>query len=145
MAEQTFSPSEAREQAAEYLGMLASVKIKVEDAKGAEVFEVPNPTLLDDEQQKRYDALQFSLEALERYPDVKDADGNVIRRGEPLEPHRDKEGKLVEHYNIRLAKAIFGDVGYKRFVAGGGRGNDVAAVWYQMQKRLTEAAKQDPK
>jgi hypothetical protein len=141
MAEQTFSPREAREQAAEYLGMLASVKIAIE---GGEVFEVPNPSLLDNDQQQRYDELQFSLEALDRWPDTKDADGNLIRRGEPLEPHRQK-GKLVESYNVRLAKALFGDEGYKRFSGGGGRANDIAVIWFQMQKRLTEAAKQDPK
>jgi hypothetical protein len=135
------SPKDAREQAAEYLGMLASVAIQID---GGEVFEVPNPSLLDDEQQQRYDELQFSLEDLDRWPDVKDADGNLIRRGEPLEPHR-KGKKLVEHYNTRLAKALWGEAGYKRFSDGGGRANDVAVIWFQMQKRLTEAAKADPK
>jgi hypothetical protein len=136
------SPEDAREQAANYLGMLASVRIEV---KGGEVFEVPNPSLLDDDQQQRYDELQFALEALERWPDTKDADGNVIRRGEPLEPHRTKDGKLVEHYNIRLAKAIFGDDRYAKFKAGGGRANDVAVIWFQMQKKLSEQARTDPK
>lgn len=135
------SPEDARAQAADYLGMLASVEIEV---KGGKVFEVPNPSLLDDEQQGRYDALQFSLEALDRWPDVKDADGNVIRRGEPLEPHRTKEGELVEHYNIRLARVLFGDE-YDQFRDGGGRGNDVATIWFQMQKKLSEQAKTDPK
>jgi hypothetical protein len=135
------SPEEAREQAAEYLGMLASVKIQIE---GGKIFEVPNPSLLDNDQQQRYDELQFSLEDLDRWPDVKDAEGNVIRRGEPLEPHR-KGKKLVESYNVRLAKVLFGDEGYKQFWAGGGRANDIAVIWFQMQKKLTEAAKQDPK
>lgn len=135
------SPEEAREQAADYLGMLASVKIEV---KGGEVFEVPNPSLLDDDQQDAYDELQISLEALERWPDTKNDAGEVIRRGEPLEPHRTKDGTRVEHYNVRLAKALFGER-YEKFKAGGGRANDVAVIWFQMQKKLTEQAKTDPK
>jgi hypothetical protein len=138
------SPQEARDQAAEYLGMLASVTIEVKAGNGTEVFEVPNPSLLDDEQQQRYDELQLSLEDLARWPDTKNAEGQVIRRGEPIEPHRGKDGKLVEHYNIRLAKVLFGDR-YERFRAGGGRGNDVATIWFQMQKKLTEQNKKDPK
>lgn len=134
------SPQEARDQAAECLGILASVQIQV----GDHVFEVPNPSLLDDDQQHRYDELQLSLEDLDRWPDALDGEGKLIRRGEPLEPHR-KKGKLVEHYNVRLAKALFGDEGYQTFKAGGGRANDISAIWFQMQRKLTERVSGDPK
>ena len=135
------SPREAREQAAECLGFMASQPIQI----GDEVFEVPHPSLLDDDQQNRYDLLQLSLENLDRWPDVTDEDGSVLRQGELKDPHRTKDGKLVESYNIRLAKVLFGDVGYKRFKAGGGSGNTVSAIWFQMQRQLTERVRADSK
>jgi hypothetical protein len=141
MSTHPLSPREAREQAAECLGFMASQPIQI----GDEVFEVPHPSLLDDDQQTRYDELQLSLEDLQRWPDIKDADGNVLRQGDPKDPHRTQDGKLVESYNIRLAKALFGDVAYKKFKAGGGSGNTVAAIWFQMQRLLSERVNEDSK
>ena len=141
MSKGPLSPREAREQAAECLGFMASQPIQI----GDEVFEVPHPSLLDDDQQNRYDELQLSLEDLERWPDIKDSDGNVLRQGDLKDPHRTKDGKLVESYNIRLAKALFGEAGYKKFKAGGGSGNTVAAIWFQMQRLLSERVNEDSK
>jgi len=141
MSKGPLSPREAREQAAECLGFMASQPIQI----GDEVFEVPHPSLLDDDQQNRYDELQLSLEDLARWPDITDDDGNVLRQGEIKDPHRTKDGKLVESYNIRLAKALFGEAAYKKFKAGGGSGNTVAAIWFQMQRLLTERVKADSK
>ncbi len=134
------SAKEAREQASEFLGMLASVTVK---ADNGEVFEIPNPALLDDEQQQRYDQMQLEAESYDRHPDVKDDQGNT-RKGPFMVPHR-KNGKLVENENVRLAKAIFGDEVYKRFKAAGGRASDIGLVWGQMnqvlQKRLDAESK----
>jgi len=141
MSTHPLSPREAREQAAECLGFMASQPIQI----GDEVFEVPHPSLLDDDQQNRYDQLQMSLEELDRWPDVTDEDGSVLRQGELKDPHRTKDGKLVESYNIRLARALFGDSAYKRFKNGGGSGNTVSAIWFQMQRQLTERVRADSK
>lgn len=138
------SPREARDQAARFLGMLASVEIEVKSGNSTQTFEVPNPSLLDDVQQGRYDQLQLDLEDLDRGPDVTNGEGKFVRKGPVLDPHR-KGGKLVEAYNIRLCKVLFGAEGYKQFIAGGGRSNDVGAIWWQMNKALAEAAKADSK
>lgn len=129
----------AREQAAEYLGFLASVRIVTDDG----AFEIPNPSLLDDEQQARYDTLQLESESWDRHPDVLNDDGSIKRRGELKEPYR-KDGVLVEHYHIQLAKAILGDR-YPAFVAAGGRGNDVNVIWWKMQAELARRRREDSK
>lgn len=134
------SPREARDQAADYIGLVASVSVK---ADNGEVFEIPNPWLLDDDQQQRFDQLQFDLECLDKAPDYQDEHGNVFP-GRVLEPHR-KNGILVEHYNVRLAKAIFGDDVYQRFKAAGGRANDVALVWRKMNALLAAHRAADSK
>lgn len=136
------SLEEAREQAAESLGLMKSVYVKA--ANSDEQFEIPNPSMLDDEQQARYDQMQLDIENLDRAPDVTDNDGNVIRRGDILEPYR-KDGKLVDSHGVMLAKAIFGDAGYKKFKAAGGRSSDVTLVWWQMNAALAKKRREDPK
>lgn len=135
------TPKEAREQASEYVGLLASVSIRAD--AGDEVFEIPNPIMLDDEQQQRYDQLRLETESWDRAPDTTDAVGNTYP-GRLLEPYR-KNGKLVESYNVQLAKAIFGESTYKRFKEAGGRATDVALVWWQMETAVTKKRAEDPK
>ncbi|GFG72690.1 hypothetical protein [Mycobacterium botniense] len=130
----------ARAQAAEYMGFTASERIIT--PKG-EVFEIPNPSLLDDEQLARYDALQLEVESWDREDDEIDENGKVIRRGELKEPNR-KNGVLVENYHIQLARAIFGDR-YEAFKAAGGRAVDVTLIWQKMGRELAERRKADPK
>ncbi|MBZ4574705.1 hypothetical protein [Mycobacterium avium] len=130
----------AREQAAEYLGYVASEKIRT---PRGDVFEIPNPSLLDDEQQQRYDELQLEVESWDRHDDVLNDDGTVKHRGALKEPSR-KDGVLVENYNIQLAKAIFGDR-YEAFKAAGGRANDVAFLWAKMNKSIADRRKADSK
>ncbi|GFG74692.1 hypothetical protein [Mycobacterium botniense] len=64
----------ARAQAAEYMGFTASERIIT--PKG-EVFEIPNPSLLDDEQLARYDALQLEVESWDREDDEIDENGKL--------------------------------------------------------------------
>lgn len=130
---------EARGQAAEYLGFVASELIKV----GTKTFEIPNPSLLDDDQQTRYDALQFELESWDRHDDILNDDGTVKVRGELKEPHR-KDGKLVDNYNIQLAKAIFGD-DFEDFKKAGGRSSDVSTIWWKFNKKLADRRAADSK
>lgn len=130
----------AREQAAEYLGYVASEKIRT---PRGDVFEIPNPSLLDDEQQQRYDELQLEVESWDRHDDVLNEDGTVKTRGAIKEPAR-KGNVLVENYNTQLAKAIFGDR-YEAFKTAGGRGNDVAFVWAKMNKVIADRRAADSK
>ncbi|TDH48892.1 hypothetical protein E2F47_22260 [Mycobacterium eburneum] len=126
----TVSIRDAREQAAEYLGFVASEKLTAENG---EVFEIPFPSLLDDEQQERYDDLQFEMRSLDKDDD-----------GEPLEPHS-IDGKRLPPYDIRLAKAIFGEDGYARFKAAGGRSSDVSLIWWKMRQQLSDRKGADSK
>jgi hypothetical protein len=119
---------DAREQAAEYLGFVASERVVTKDG----VFEIPYPSLLDDEQQTRYDQLQFDAQGWDKHDN-----------GSLMEPHR-KDGVLVENYNIQLAKAILGDR-YAAFKAAGGRANDVAVIWWKMRKGVADRQAADSK
>lgn len=130
----------AREQAAEYLGYVASERIRT---PRGDVFEIPNPSLLDDEQQARYDLLQLEVESWDRYDDVLNDDGSVKTRGAIKDPAR-KDGELVENYNIQLAKAIFGER-YDAFKAAGGRANDVSFIWAKMNKTIADKRAADSK
>ncbi|QBP31886.1 tail assembly chaperone [Mycobacterium phage GreaseLightnin] len=61
----------AKEQAADYFGFIASEYITVTLPDGTvERFEVPNPSLLDDEQQERWNELQFEIQQCDRLPDI---------------------------------------------------------------------------
>jgi putative intracellular protease/amidase len=136
---------EAREQAAESLGFVVSERITT--SKG-EVFEIPNPSLLDDDQQARYDQLRVDAETWDRndeIPEVLNEDGTVktpARPGALKDPER-KDGELV-HYNVQLAKAIFGDR-YEAFKAAGGRASDLELHWSRMRKALADRRAVDSK
>lgn len=136
------SLEEAREQAAESLGLMKSVYVKAENSD--EKFEIPNPSMLDDDQQARYDQMQLDIEDLDRAPDIKDEDGKFVRKGDVLEPYR-KHGKLVDSHGVMLAKAIFGPEGYEKFKRAGGRSSDVTLVWWQMNRVLAKKRLEDSK
>jgi hypothetical protein len=145
------SVKEAKEQAADYFGFTASVFIQVDSGK---VFEIPNPGLMDDDQQERWEQLQFELEQCDREPDVVIPDrtlddGTVIPgttiRGEILTPHRINGELLKPPYNVRLAKALFGEEGYAEYKAGGGIANQIALEWARMNREYQERVASDPK
>jgi len=135
---------EAREQAAEYLGFVVSERITI----NGEVFEIPNPSLLDDDQQARYDQLRIDSESWDRHPDVPEVlneDGTVKTPSRPgaLKLPERKDGVPV-CYNVLLAKAIFGDR-YGAFKAGRGRSSDLELHWSKMNKFLAERRAADSK
>ncbi len=149
------SVKDAKEQAAEYFGFTASVYIEVE---GGKVFEIPNPGLMNDDQQERWEELQFLLEDCDREDDVTypertftDADG-ITRtipeqtiRGEVKTPYR-IDGKLLKPpYSVRLAKALFGEDGYAAYKAGGGIANQISLEWARMNREYQERVNADPK
>ena len=145
------SVEEAREQAAEYFGFTASSSIRVANGK---VFEIPNPGLMDDDQQERWEALQFELEQCDREPDIEVPeqtlpDGTVISarvvKGDFLTPYR-KDGQLLTPpYNVRLAKALFGEEGYAEYKAGGGIAAQIAMEWARMNREFEKRVSADPK
>lgn len=130
---------DAREQAAEYLGFAASERISTTGG----VFEIPNPSLLDDDQQARVDALDIEMESWDRYPDALNEDGSLKARGALKVPYRTKDGDPAL-YNIRLAQAIFGDR-FDAFKAAGGQSSDVQLIWSKMRRELDERRAADSK
>lgn len=131
----------ARAQAADYLGFVASERIT---APSGEVFEIPNPSLLDDEQQARVDALDLETESWDHH-DILNEDGSVkIADGGPLKLPNRKNGELVENYNTQLAKALFADR-FDAFKNAGGRSSDVGLIWGKMRRTLADRAEADSK
>ncbi|MDH6242531.1 hypothetical protein [Mycobacterium sp. OTB74] len=105
---------------AAFFGFTPSVTITTGTGKA---FTIPNPALLDDDQQERWDDLQFLLER-----------ADTDDQGEPLTPYRIDGELLKPSYNVRLATALFGEAGYKEFKAVGGSGAQVALTWARMVK-----------
>lgn len=150
------SPKDARDQAAEFLGFAASETIELSNGDSV---EIPNPGLLDDDQQERYDALQFELESCDYDDDIEIPERTVTHadgRVEILQPARTVKGGLKDPlrkngqllspgYNQRLALAILGEEGYAKFKAAGGRAADVSLMWRKMKKQWDERQDADSK
>lgn len=145
------SVREAKDQAAEYFGFTASTFIQVD---GGKVFEIPNPGLMNDDQQERWEELQFELENCDREPDIeipehKLDDGTVVPAatlpGDVKTPYRIGGALLKPPYNVRLAKALFGDKGYAEYKAGGGIANQIAMEWARMNREYQERVAGDAK
>ncbi|MGJ6126195.1 hypothetical protein QN239_26820 [Mycolicibacterium sp. Y3] len=105
---------------AQFFGFTASVAITTVDGT---VFHIPNTALLDDDQQERWEALQFDLERCDRDDD-----------GELISPYRIDGEPLTPSYNVRLGQVVFGEDGYEKFKAAGGSGNRIALEWARMNK-----------
>lgn len=147
--ERRITPQQAREQAAEATGFLASIEIVV----GDEVFEIPQRGLLDDDQREALNELELETESWDREPDIeiperrtKNDDGSetVIaaetRPGALKIPYR-KDGKLIKPaYAVRVAVALLGEERYKKFKAGGGRAADITATLARLDKRIEKRA-----
>jgi hypothetical protein len=143
----------SRQQLAEYFGFAKSEVIPA----GGEDFEIPNPSLLSEEQQERYDDVQHELRKFAHETVViRNAITNEVvvdpKTGEPLtdrvliEPHETEAGDLVKPpYWSRVLKAVIGDEDYKRFIAQGGRPNQFRLVWSKMQREMLERQASDSK
>lgn len=151
------SVREAKDQAAEYFGFASSTFIEVEKDGNRKVFEIPNPGLLDDDQQERYEELQFELEKCDREPDVEVPEQTVVIDGKATtvaaytlpgdfkRPYRINGELLKPPYNVRLAVALFGEEGYAEYKAGGGIANQIGFEWAKMNKEYQERVESDPK
>lgn len=160
-AKRQVSPAEARAQAAEYLGFAESTEIVLDSG---EVFEIPNPGLMDDDQQERFEELQAELDTFDHeevevpvveYTVETRTDGTTYSEPKVVghkkertlltNPHR-KNGKPVKPpYNVRLAIALWGKEGYERYKAGGGRANQIALEWTRMNREFMAKVQSDPK
>lgn len=145
------SNREAKEQAADYFGFTAGVSIQLDNGK---VFEIPNPAMLDDDQQERYEEFLFVLEQCDREEDIEVpertlSDGTVLPaatvKGDLKKPLRINNELLKPSYNVRLAQVLFGEDGYADFKAAGGSGSQVALEWTRMNREFQERLDADSK
>lgn len=152
------STEEAKVQAAEYFGFAASTFIEVVSKEGQKrVFEIPNPALLDDDQQERFDQLKFEMEQCDREPDTEVPEQTVIVDdqvqtipgytipGAVKQPLRINGELLKPPYAVRLAIALFGEDGYAEYKAGGGVANQIGLEWARMERQYEERVNADPK
>jgi len=145
-AQKKWKVEDFREQAIEAMGQTASIVLEVPGSD--EVFEVPHPLAMDDDMQARVEAFQRG-DGLDREP-VLDLDGTPLKdaSGEPVtrvkDPHQIK-GKMLEPVSVRPARVILGEEVHARFIAAGGRSNDVSLAWQYMVEQTKERQETDPK
>ena len=162
MSDHPIRPKEAREQATDYLGFMASVIYDL----GEETWELPNPSLLPPEMKARYlEHLRFVSEDL----DTKTRKNPVTKEDDTTQvyPFRYK-GKLVNDEEL-LCVALMGEDGdyekyvetgakstgkwlkgdlpavYRGFLAAGGVPGQVNTAWQVMQRQLQERLQRDSK
>jgi len=145
-AQKKWKIEDFREQAIEAMGQTASITLELPNSD--EVFEVPHPLAMDDEMQARVEAFQRG-DGLDRET-ILDDDGKPLLdgTGKPVtvikEPHQ-IDGKILEPASIRSAKVILGEEVHARFIAAGGRSNDVSLAWQYMVEQTKERQATDPK
>ena len=122
---ETQSIDDLEEQLADYFGFIPAVYITADE--GAP-FKIPNPALLDDDQQERWDELRFELEKCDRDDD-----------GSPAHPYCMNGQPLKPSYHVRLGQALLGDR-YAEYRAAGGSGNQIGLIW----SRMSDAAGREP-
>lgn len=139
MPSERLTPKQAREQAAEAQGFLASKSIWI----GEEEFEIPQRGLMDDEQRERLNELEIESESWDRHPDV--TIGGRTRPGDLKMPYR-KNGKPIKPgYPARVAIALWGEEKWRRYLAGKGRSSDVTAILAELDIKASQRERDDSK
>uniref|UniRef100_A0AAU8GPG3 Tail assembly chaperone n=1 Tax=Mycobacterium Phage BigBubba TaxID=3158890 RepID=A0AAU8GPG3_9CAUD len=137
--------AEFRVQAIESEGALSSLEI---EADNGEVFVIPHPLMLNDEEQERIekhnrgDGLDREQLFDEDGEPMKDLAGNPMTR--IVEPHK-INGVECPPTVVRSAIAIMGEEAYARFKAAGGHANDVQLAWNYLVATTKEREEEDPK
>ena len=140
---------DAREQASEggysfLRSEFRRIKPSTEHPDG-ELFEIPHKDLFDNDQQERWDDLLDELRSYDREPDVENAEGKVIFRGQLVIPHR-KNGKRVKpSWPERLAIVLWGADGAKRAREGGLNFNEIEVVWAKQDQEMKRRSAEDSK
>jgi hypothetical protein len=133
----------AREQACEKLGFTRSKIIKGKEHE----WVLPNQSLLDHDQKKRFSALQLYVQEspdLVRFKDTTDEDGNVFK-GAPKIPWRNKKGELLPDYDERLVGVVWGDDKIAAFISDGGNPSDIPLFWAEMNQDIKDRGERDSK
>lgn len=95
-----------------------------------DVIELEHPWLWGDDVQGAYDAVRSGAD-LDR-----DVDGNIV---DPPKVGK----KPAEPQSVRIARAVLGKENHKRFVAGGGRSNQIVLAIELMKRPVTSQGQDD--
>lgn len=112
---------EFESQAIEALGQTPGISLELD---GGEIVTIPHPMLVSDEQ-------QAAIERVQANEDL-DADGKI-------------DGQRPEPQAVRLARVVFGEDGFKRFIAAGGKSNHVLLGWQMMVRDLEDKGPKLPR
>lgn len=114
----------------EALGLPAVMQFELDNG---DILDFEHPWLWDDAKQAAYDKVRSGGDL--------DRDEN----GEIVDPPR-VGGKPAEPQSVRLARAILGPAVHKKFIAGGGKSNQIILA-VEMMKRgdTTSTSEPDPK
>lgn len=145
---------DAAEQSAEYGGIAGTVYT----TRTGKTFPVPDLSLLDDEQQERFELLQFTFQQCDKAPEIEipsrtieTADGQKVTHparkvdGGYLIPYRKGGELLVPSYNVQLATALLGEDGYQEFKAAKGKASEFARAVTKLNEAIGERAEDDSK
>jgi hypothetical protein len=147
----TRNAPDAREQASE--GKFSFLRSQFRRAKPSkehpegEVFEIPHRDLFDNDQQERWEDLQYAiLHEYKREPDIYTPDGKtLIAKGALVVPHHDKDGNRLPPWPYRLAVVLWGKEGARRAKEGGILLNEIEIIWKKQQLEMEERLGADPK
>lgn len=143
MSQEEFQEQSIEDAVAQATDFVGLARPKVVKGK-TRTWTIPNPSLLSPEQEKRVNQMKIDLDkTLDRYPDVVDDDGKVLRRGLIKDPYQ-IDGELCDSYEEFLMKAIFDDE-YEAAVQDGLYPSYFGLFWTEMNKRLAEAQASDSK
>ncbi len=118
------------EQQLEALNLAPRIEFELD---GGSIIELAHPWLWGDDVQAAYDAVRSG------------ADLDRDDKGEIVAPPR-INGKLAEPQSVRVARAVLGKDAHKRFVAGGGKSNQIVLAIELMKRPAAEVeAEADPK
>jgi hypothetical protein len=152
--------AEAQEQADEVGGLARSAIIKAH--KTGEEFVIPSVLLLDDDQLIAYEKLHFEVNQCDRLPDdvrpeqsfvSKDPNGTVVEtktgahtvRGDFIQPYQKDGVRMHPPYSIQLALIYWGEDGYAKFKAGGGRSAEIPTKLNELNLEITKRMADDSK
>lgn len=153
------APQDAHDQAVEHDSFIAD---DIYVAPNGDKFPVPLYEELDDDQQERFDAVQFMLNSCDHAPDVTvrgyteetvDDDGKVTKRTYPERtmpggfkmPYQ-RGGKLISPpANVQITGALLGDEQFAKFKAAKGKSSVFVKQFMELQNRIQEREQSDPK
>lgn len=117
----TLNLADFEEQAIDAIGQTPGITLELDNGDSV---TIPHPMLVTDEQQAEIERVQENADL--------DADGKI-------------NGERPDAQSIRLARAVLGDEGHKRFIEGGGKSNHVMLAWQMMARELQDKGPKLPR